>query len=139
MDTRYKLSMAITILDWILIPLTVILVVLYIIVILSLGNTPNPEDLSSNSVLLIIGAGFIGLIMVGVGIGAVVCSILLLVKSDVNSPNNGLTIAVGVCGIVFPLANLVLGIILCDNLKKEHEHKNLAAPVTVPAKQSEQI
>ena len=123
METRYKLCMAITILDWILIPLLFILIALYVIVIVNITTSDYPDDLNTKSVILIIGAGFIGLIMTGVGIGSVVCSIILLVKADNKSPNNGLSIAVGVCGIVFPLANLIMGIILCENLKHEREHK----------------
>ncbi len=143
MNTRYKLCLAITILDWILIPLSAVLIALYVMAILNIEASANPEELSSGALFLIVGAGFVALIEVGISIGSIVCSIMLLVKGDASSPNSGLTIAVGVCGIVFSLANLVLGIILCLKLKEEQENKNHSSPVKLtdqisPAKLPEQ-
>ncbi len=126
MNTRYKLCTAITVLNWIEIPLIIVMFILEVSAFSQMNTTTNEQSIG----LLSSGLGFIAvsLIITAMGIASIVCSIILLVKNKPNSVNNGLTIAVGVCGIVFPIANLVLGIILCEKLKHEGSDDNRSAP-----------
>ncbi len=126
MHTRYKLCTAITVLNWIEIPLVIIMLILDVSVMAAAANgTVDPTEST-----FVTGIGFLGVVflLAVTGIASLVCSIILLVKNDSTSPNSGLTIAVGVCGIVFPLANLVIGIILCNKLKHEGYSGDRSAP-----------
>ncbi len=121
MSKEYKLCKAITIIDWLFVPVVIILIALEVVAAIGIASTMDSYgnvDTSSIAIINVIDIVFI-LIIVAMIIAAVVCSIILLVKNDTTSPNSGLTIAVGVCGIVFPPANLIMGIMLCGKLKNE--------------------
>ena len=126
MNTRYKLCTAITVLNWVEIPLIIIMFILEASALSQMNVETNDQSMGFMSA----GLSFIAVILIiaAMGIASVVCSIILLVKNNTNSVNSGLTIAVGVCGIIFPIANLVMGIILCGKLKQEGGSDNRSAP-----------
>ena len=121
MNTRYKLCTAITVLNWIEMPLMVVMLILNQAVLNTNGDGSPAGGDTFITALASLGVIFLTLALI---IASVVCSIILLVKNNSNSVNSGLTIAVGVCGIVCPIANLVIGIILCVRLKHEKYEDN---------------
>ncbi len=129
MNTKYKICLALTVLDWILVPVIILMIVLEFILALSINTTYDPttgDIISSNYWIITVVSILFSLAIVAIEIACLVLSIMIIVKNDSTSPNSGLTLAVGICGIVFPPANLIMGIMLCGKLKDE-AHGNAGA------------